>query len=460
MGAVELPGDHQRGVTLVVVLDAASWYDAHAMSSLGVLWCRPALGAAPVAAGAAYLGVQRIQRAGGQPRGQVRSVDPVEVVADLAQGLGAQGVVALPAALLDVEQTGLGEQTQVPADRRAGDRLPVGQVDDPHRLRRDRVEQLPSYGIGKRSEDIHSRKVTVQLPMSKRIPDGGESCAGPRGAGGHLSTRLGCVRETGEWSGQQRDRASAGALPKVVGIVAGVAVALVLLLSFIVLIGGYRWVPGVVDCTVRAGDRTVDLTDGRRGAGRDGLGQVRAAGAVREEGRHRCRRGSRHLGRGRPGRRRRTDRAEAARPDLPARRRGRRGAGPAQPLRAHRASRHRPPGHRPGLRAAAGGWLRARWGDERAHARVGALRGPRRRCLLPAGEQAQPRQGMGDRAVPRGPRRPAVGEHGDLRRPDLDAPAVDPGLAGVRRRTPRAGPRRWPPSSSTATTCTSTWPTD
>ena len=54
--------------------------------------------------------------------------------------------------------------------------------------------------------------------------------------------------------------ASAGALPRVVAIVAGVAVALVLVLSFIVLIGGYRWVPGVVDCTVGAGERTVELT--------------------------------------------------------------------------------------------------------------------------------------------------------------------------------------------------------
>ncbi len=53
---------------------------------------------------------------------------------------------------------------------------------------------------------------------------------------------------------------SAGALPKVVAIVAGVVVALVLVLSFIVLIGGYRWVPGVVDCTVTAGERTVEIT--------------------------------------------------------------------------------------------------------------------------------------------------------------------------------------------------------
>ena len=54
--------------------------------------------------------------------------------------------------------------------------------------------------------------------------------------------------------------ASAGALPRVVAIVAGVAVTLVLVLSFVVLIGGYRWVPGVVDCTVGAGQRTVELT--------------------------------------------------------------------------------------------------------------------------------------------------------------------------------------------------------
>ena len=51
-----------------------------------------------------------------------------------------------------------------------------------------------------------------------------------------------------------------GALPKVVAIVAGVVVALVLVLSFVVLIGGYRWVPGVVDCTVGTGQSTVELT--------------------------------------------------------------------------------------------------------------------------------------------------------------------------------------------------------
>ena len=84
------------------------------------------------------------------------------------------------------------------------------------------------------------------------------------------------------------DPASASALPKVVGIVAGVAVAVVLLLSFIVLIGGYRWVPGVVDCTVRAGDRTVDLTadDAEQAATistrsvRKGLSAKKAATAV------------------------------------------------------------------------------------------------------------------------------------------------------------------------------------
>jgi hypothetical protein len=46
----------------------------------------------------------------------------------------------------------------------------------------------------------------------------------------------------------------------VVAIVAGTVVAVVLVLSFVVLIGGYRWIPGVVACTVSAGNRTIELT--------------------------------------------------------------------------------------------------------------------------------------------------------------------------------------------------------
>ncbi len=81
---------------------------------------------------------------------------------------------------------------------------------------------------------------------------------------------------------------SAGALPRVVAIVAGAVVALVLVLSFVVLIGGYRWVPGVVDCTVSAGDRTVELTtdDAERAATvsarsvRRGLSAAKSSAAV------------------------------------------------------------------------------------------------------------------------------------------------------------------------------------
>jgi len=86
------------------------------------------------------------------------------------------------------------------------------------------------------------------------------SCAQPRAAQCHFGTRLGRVRETWRVTGPAEEPTSAGALPKVVAIVAGVVVAIVLVLSFIVLIGGYRWVPGVVDCTVSVGERTVDLT--------------------------------------------------------------------------------------------------------------------------------------------------------------------------------------------------------
>ena len=296
-------------------------------------------------------------------------------------------------------------------------------------------EQLPAYGIGERSEDIHVQKVTVSVTNRARARL--KSCARPRGAGCHLehTTDAEVVRDTGRVEQPATDPASAGALPKVVAIVAGVAVALVLVLSFIVLIGGYRWVPGVVDCTVGAGERTVELTS-------DDAEQA-ASVSARSCGEDCRRRRARHavaealdlsdedarvVAAALTGR-------QGARPDLPARRRGRRGAGPARPRRPDRPSRGRTPGPRQGLRAAASGWFRARGRAERAHARVGALRGPRRRRVLPAGDQAQPRQGMGDRAVPRGPCRPVDAEHGDLRRLDLDAPAVDPGLAGVRRDT-------------------------
>ena len=136
---------------------------------LGADWVPGPLAAAPVTAGAAYLGVQRIQRPGGQPRGH-RRLEAVDVLADLAQRLGAQRVVALPALLLDLEQACLGEQPQVPADRRSGDRLPGGQVDDPHRLGRDGGEQLPAYGIGERREDIHQQKRNQSVTNAQATP--------------------------------------------------------------------------------------------------------------------------------------------------------------------------------------------------------------------------------------------------------------------------------------------------
>ena len=56
------------------------------------------------------------------------------------------------------------------------------------------------------------------------------------------------------------------------------------------------------------------------------------------------------------------------------------------------------------------GWAGSPRGrEQRAHARLGALRGSRRGRVLPAGDQAQPRQGVGHGAVPRGPRGTAEG---------------------------------------------------
>ena len=90
--------------------------------------------------------------------------------------------------------------------------------------------------------------------------------------------------------GPAEESTSAGALPRVVAIVAGAVVALVLVLSFVVLIGGYRWFPGVVDCKLKAGDRTVELTseDAERAASvsasavRRGVSAKTATAAVAE----------------------------------------------------------------------------------------------------------------------------------------------------------------------------------
>lgn len=79
---------------------------------------------------------------------------------DPTERLSTEGVVPLASALLDLEQSCLGEQPQVSTDRRSGDRLPGSQVDDPHRPGRHGNQQVPANGIGQCSEDIHPRKVT------------------------------------------------------------------------------------------------------------------------------------------------------------------------------------------------------------------------------------------------------------------------------------------------------------
>ena len=157
-------------MALVVPLDPSVGYDAHAMSSLGgFVRVLDRLPEPPLRRRSRLVRRTSVSSASSAPAVNLvaGASTLVEVVADLTQRLGAQGVVPLAAVLLDLEQSCLGEQPQVPADRRPGDRLPGGQVDDPHRPGRDGGEQVPAYGIGERSEDIHDRKVTDQLLIRK-----------------------------------------------------------------------------------------------------------------------------------------------------------------------------------------------------------------------------------------------------------------------------------------------------
>ncbi len=63
--------------------------------------------------------------------------------------------------------------------------------------------------------------------------------------------------------------------------------------------------------------------------------------------------------------------------------------------------------------------LPARWRLLGPHGRVGALRGPRGRHLLPAGQRGQPGAGLGDGPLPRRAGGPVVDQHDHLRRPHL-----------------------------------------
>ena len=249
-----------------------------------------------------------------------------------------------------------------------------------------------------------------------------------------------------------------GALPRVVAIVAGVVVAFVLVLSFVVLIGGYRGCPA--SSTARwapasAPSSSPPMT--RNGPRRSGPG--RYGEACRRRRPPRPSPMARPLGRGRPGRRGRPDRAPAALPHLPARRRGRGGAGPARPHRADRPGR----GRRRDLDKAFG------------PQRVGGF--------APGGITSGHMPGSAHyegRAVdvffrPVTKRNRAKGwamaqylvAHAD--RLAVNTVIFDGWIwthrgrsraGGSTTSTPPAGRRRWPRSSSTATTCTSTWPTD
>ena len=110
----------------------------------------------------------------------------------------------------------------------------------------------------------------------------------------------------------------------------------------------------------------------------------------------------------------------------------------AQGVRADRPRGRRTPRPRRAVPRPAARRLRARRGLDRSHGGVGALRRPRDRPLRPAGLAGQQDPRLGDRAVPRQPGRPALHQDGDLRRPDLDAPAGSPATAGATTTRPSA----------------------
>ena len=122
--------------------------------------------------------------------------------------------------------------------------------------------------------------------------------------------------------------------------------------------------------------------------------------------------------------------------------------------RAHPARRRRTPRGRGGLRRPGARRVRRRRGPGRPHGGLRALRRPRDRHLRAPDQRAEQGAGLGDRAVPRRPGRPAGRPDRDLRRPDLE------GRLPVRRRLDGLRPApvapATGPSSSTATTSTST----
>ena len=248
--------------------------------------------------------------------------------------------------------------------------------------------------------------------------------------------------------------------PWLVALLVALVVVPLVVAGLVVVLRGPSWLPGVADCTVGRGDRTVELGTGEAQLAasvaarsvRLGLPVGTAATAIQDQvdlsdqdarvvaraltGRAPHSLSCRHGGAAeeesdRLSARGLTARAEVVRRDLI-------GAFGRQQLGGF-APGGVTTGHMPGSAHYEG----------RA---VDVFYRP-----VDSGEQATR---LGDRAVPRRPRRPARGDHRDLRRSHLDGSPRRSRAGAPMPPTPPADRQPSLPSSSTATTCTSTSPTE
>ena len=141
----------------------------------------------------------------------------------------------------------------------------------------------------------------------------------------------------------------------------------------------------------------------------------------------------------------------------------RRGVRQARRRRADRARGRRAPGPGGGVRRPVARRVRARAASTDGHMEGSAhYEGRAHRRLRAAGRRGQPRQGLGDRVLPRRPGRTARRSTTSSSTTGSGPPAAAPrsGWRDYDPGTPPASRPRPSPSSSTATTCTSTSSTD
>jgi hypothetical protein len=103
------------------------------------------------------LGLERIEgRLGDRGSGREAS----DQVFDAGERLDAEPVVAFTPEVVGLDQSGLREQTKVPADRGARHRVRSSHVDDSQRTADQAEQQVAPKRIGQGSEDVHGKMVT------------------------------------------------------------------------------------------------------------------------------------------------------------------------------------------------------------------------------------------------------------------------------------------------------------